>query len=311
MDHKLRVFCKVAETRSFSKASEVIHLTQPAVSIQIQALEEKYGTKLFDRTSNMVTLTPAGEVLYKYAKEILALHAAAERIIGEITGVVKGGLTIGACSTIGDYLLPSIIKDFRKVYPMIKIHLLIGNTSRVVDLLDSGSIDVGLVTGEVTRQKMNVEKLISDELLLAVSSDHRWASRTEISVSELKEEPFILREAGSGTRDAIEAFLAKFGISLRDMKICMVFGSIEAIKEAIENGLGVSIMSPWVVKKEIRQGTLQLLNFKEGKLERNFSLVTNKYLTTSSVLDEFLSFLKSYQFDKLPSWQRRNHLSSS
>ena len=113
-DHKLKVFCTVAETRSFSKTSEIIHLTQPAVSLQIQALEEKYETKLFDRSSNTVTLTPAGETLYKYAKEILALYASADKAIGKQTGLVKGSIAVGAGSNIGNYLLPSLITEFRK-----------------------------------------------------------------------------------------------------------------------------------------------------------------------------------------------------
>ncbi|MEW6214902.1 MAG: selenium metabolism-associated LysR family transcriptional regulator [Nitrospirota bacterium] len=299
MDHKLKVFCTVAETRSFSRASEIIHLTQPAVSLQIQALEERYETKLFDRSSNTVTLTPAGEVLYKYAKEILALYASAEKVIGEITDLVKGSITIGACSTIGDYLLPNVITDFRKTHPKIKIHLLVGNTNRVVELLNSGNINLGLVAGDVTRQKMVVKKLISDELLVVVSPFHPWAKRKEVSVSELTKEPFILREAGSGTRQAVEKFLAKHGITQREMKISMVFGSTEAIKEAVENGLGVSIISRWAARKESKYGTLHLLTFKEGKMVRDFSLIINKNSVSSYAVDEFLAYLKSYSFDKL------------
>ncbi|MCF6277841.1 MAG: LysR family transcriptional regulator, partial [Anaerolineales bacterium] len=141
-DHKLRVFCTVAETKSFSKASEIIHLTQTAVSLQIQALEELYETKLFDRTSSAVTLTPAGEILYKYAKHILALYASAEKEIGELTGLVKGSVSLGASTTIANYLLPKVIADFRKTRQKIKIHLQVGNTKRVVELLRAGNIDI-------------------------------------------------------------------------------------------------------------------------------------------------------------------------
>ncbi|MBM4136563.1 MAG: LysR family transcriptional regulator [Nitrospira sp.] len=299
MDHKLKVFCKVAETKSFSKASEIIHLTQPAVSLQIQALEERYETKLFDRSSNTVTLTPAGEVLYKYAKEILSLYVSAEKVIGEITDLVKGSITIGACSTIGDYLLPSIITGFRKTHPKIKIHLLVGNTNRVVEMLNSGNIDLGLVAGDVAGQRIVLKKLFSDELMLIVSPQHPWAKKKEVSLSELTKESFILREAGSGTRQVIEKFLAKHGIAPRDMKISLVLGSTEAIKDAVENGLGVSIVSRWAARKEIRYGTLNLLNFKEERLVRDFSLISNKNSVSSYVVDEFLGYLKSYTFDKL------------
>src|SRR3989337_1818327 len=147
-DHKLKVFCTVAETKSFSKASEIIHLTQPAVSLLIQAIEEIYETKLFDRASSTVTLTPAGEVLYRYAKDILNLYAAATKEIGEMTGLVKGSISIGASTTVANYLLPVVIADFRKTHPKIKVHLLVGNTKRVVELLNAGVIDIGFVEGD-------------------------------------------------------------------------------------------------------------------------------------------------------------------
>lgn len=298
-DHKLKVFCTVAETKSFSKTSEIIHLTQPAVSLQIQALEEIYETKLFDRSSSTVTLTPAGEVLYKYAKEILGLYASAEKVIGDITGLVKGSISIGASSTIGNYLLPAVITDFKKHHLKIKVHLLVGNTKRVVDLLNSGNIDLGLVEGEVVRQKVIIDKMLSDELLVVVPSHHPWAKKKDISISELTKEPFIFREGGSGTRQMIEKFLARHGISPQGMKISMVLGSTEAIKEAVENGLGVSFISRWAARKEARYGTLHLLRIKEEKLLRDFSLIINKNVVSSHAVDEFLTYLKSYPFDKL------------
>ncbi len=298
-DHKLKVFCTVAETKSFSKTSEIIHLTQPAVSLQIQALEEVYETKLFDRSSGTVTLTPAGEVLYKYAKEILTLYASAEKVIGKLTSLVKGSITIGACSNIGNYLLPSVITDFRKTHSKIKIHLLVGNTKRVVELLNSGNIDLGLVEGDVVRQKIVAKKLISDELLVIVSPNHSWAKKKEVSISDLVKEPFIFREAGSGTRQMIEKFLNRHEIMLQDMKVSIVLGSTEAIKDAVENGLGVSIISRWAARKESKYGTLRILSIKEEKIVRDFSLIINKNLISSNALDEFLAFLKAYQFDKL------------
>ncbi len=298
-DHKLKVFCTVAETKSFSKTSEIIHLTQPAVSLQIQALEEMYEAKLFDRSSSKVTLTPAGEVLYKYAKEILALYASAEKVIGEMTGLVKGSIIVGAGSTIGNYLLPSVITDFRKTHPKIKVNLHVGNMQRVIEWLNSGNVNLGLVEGHVKRQKMVVERLISDELLLVVPPFHMFAKKKEVSIAEIIEETFIFREAGSGTRQIVEKFLARHGISPQDIKVSMVLGSTEAIKDAVENGLGISIISRWAARKEVKYGILGMLNFKEEKIVRNFSLITYKNSVSSHAIEEFLSYLKSYPFDKL------------
>jgi len=298
-DHKLKVFCTVAETKSFSKTSEIIHLTQPAVSLQIQAIEEKYETKLFDRSSSTVTLTPAGETLYKYAKEILALYASAEKTIGKQTGITKGCITIGAGSNIGNYLLPSIITEFKAAHPKVKIYLIVSNTKRVIELLNAGNINLGLVEGDASKQKMNVRKLLSDELLLIVSPEHPWAKKKEIPISDLIKEPFILREAGSGTRQIIEKILGRHGVTINDMRISSILGSTEAIKDAVENGLGVSIISRWAARKESRYGTLKLLNLREEKMVRDFSLIVHKNSVSSGALEEFLTFLKSYPYDKL------------
>lgn len=298
-DHKLKVFCTVAETKSFSKASEIIHLTQPAVSLQIQALEEIYETKLFDRSSNTVTLTHQGEILYKYAKEILALYAASDKDIGEITGLVKGSISVGASTTIGNHLLPSVLADFRGTHLKIKIHLFIGNTRRIIELLNSGNIDIGLVEGDVTRQKLVIEKLIQDELVVIVPASHLWAKKKEVSIYELTKEPFILREEGSGTRQIIEKYLNKHGISTQDMKVSMMIGSTEAIKEAVENGIGISILSRWAARKESKYGSLKLISIKEERLYRDFSLLFQKNSIASHAVDEFLTYLKNYSFEKL------------
>lgn len=298
-DHKLKVFCTVAETKSFSKASEIIHLTQPAVSLQVQALEELYETKLFDRSSSFITLTPAGEILYKYAKDILSLYAEAEKEIGKITGRIKGVITVGASTTIGNYVLPSVIVDFKKTHPKITLNVLIGNTKRVVDLLESGSIDLGLVEGEVTKQKIRTEPIISDELILIVPSLHPWAKKKFVSILDITKEPFIMREEGSGTRQIIQKYLSSHGINTEDMRIALVLGGTESIKEAVEGGMGISIVSKWAARKEIKYGTLKCITPKEDKIYRNFSLVMSRNAVFSHAVDEFISYLKSYPYDKL------------
>ncbi len=298
-DHKLKVFCTVAETKSFSKASEIIRLTQPAVSLQIQAIEEIYGTKLFNRSSCVITLTKAGELLYRYAKEINALYMAVEKEIGAFTGLVKGVITVGASSTIGNYVLPSVIADFRKKYPKVRIQLLIGNTKNVVDFLNAGNIDIALVEGDVTKQKLVVEKLIPDEMILIMSPLHQWAKKSSVSILEISKEPFILREEGSGSRQVIEKYLVKHGISPQNIKVAFVMGSTESIKGAVEEGLGISIVSRWAAKKESRYGTLKTATFKEEKFVRDFCLLYKKAKDTSHTLEKFLGFLKKYPFDKL------------
>jgi DNA-binding transcriptional LysR family regulator len=298
-DHKLRVFCTVAETKSFSKTSEIIHLTQPAVSLQIQALEELYETKLFDRSSSSVTLTPSGDILYKYAKEILSVYAKADKDIGEITGLIKGSISIGASTTMGNYLLPSVICEFKKQYPKMKIHLLVGNTKRVVELLNAGNIDMGLVEGETTKYKIITEKLLTDELVLIIPSQHPWSKKREVSMLEIMKEPLIFREEGSGTRQVIEKNLSKRGISTQSMKISTVLGSTEAIKDAVENGVGVAIVSKWAVRRENRYGAIKTVKFKEGKMIRDLSLIFNRNAITSYATEEFIAFVRKFPYSKL------------
>ncbi len=298
-DHKLKVFCTVAETKSFSKTSEIIHLTQPAVSLQIQALEEIYETKLFDRSSNLITLTNAGEILYKYAKDILSLYAEATKEIGKITGLTKGNITVGASTTIGNYLLPALIADFKKSRMKIKINVLIGNTKKIVDLMNSGAIDIGLVEGEPFKHKIKTELIIKDELVFIVPPFHPWAKKKAVSILEALKEPFILREEGSGTRQMIEKYLLSHGISIDDMRIALVLGSTESIKEAVENGVGISIISKWAARKETKYDSLKIIAPKEEKILRNFSLILPKNAILSHAADEFVTYIKLYPYKSL------------
>ncbi len=298
-DHKLRVFCTVAETKSFSKTSEIIHLTQPAVSLQIQALEEQYETKLFDRSGTSISLTTAGEILYKYSKNILSQYAEVEREIGKITGLIKGSIKVGAGTTIGNYILPSVIIDFKRVHPKIKINVFIGNARRIVDLLNSGFIDFGIVGVLTAKTKIKAEPLIADELGVIVPSAHPWVKKKVVSVAELTREPFIFREDGSGTRQVIEKYLSRHGISAMDLHIVSTLGSTGSIKEAVESGMGVSILSKWAVRKEVKNGILKFIVPKEGKILREFILVRCKQAILSPAVDEFIAFLQTYPFEKM------------
>jgi len=293
-DHKLRVFCAVAETKSFSKASELIHLTQPAVSLQIQAMEELYETRLFDRSGNTINLTPAGEILYKRAKEILALYAEAQQNISEITGAIKGSLSIGASSTIGNYLLPHIISAFKKKVPQVNISLVVGNTKTITEKLNAGEIDIALVEGDVSKQRFSVETLLSDELVVIMSPAHPWAERRNLPAIELTKEPLIMREEGSGTRQIILKYLEEHGLKLDQLKIALVMGSTEAIKGAVEEGIGVSIMSGWAVRKWLKQGLLKAATFKDLKFHRNFSIISPKRNYSTHTAKGFLNFLKVF-----------------
>jgi DNA-binding transcriptional LysR family regulator len=297
MDIKLKLFCDVAETRSFSKTSKIAHLSQPAVSLQIQALEEFFETKLFDRSGGEINLTPAGELLYHQAKHILEHYTDIEKEMRKVTGAMKGGFTFGASTSMGNHVLPRVIIAFKKEHPKVKIGMMVGNTKRIEELLRSGFVDFGLVAGDCMGVKMKREKIMSDELVVIVSREHPWTRKKNISVLDLLKEPFILREEGSGTRQQIEEYLAAHGISIHDLHIALVLGSTASIREAVQAGIGVSIVSKWAVMREAADGRLKLLTFREGPIQRDLSLLIPARKHLSHVMEEFLIFVRKYPYD--------------
>lgn len=297
MDIKLKLFCIVAETRSFSKTSTIAHLSQPAVSLQIQSLEEFFETRLFDRSGGEINLTPAGELLYHQAKHILEHYTDIEKDMRKITGAMKGGVTLGASTSLGNHVLPRVIIAFKKEHPKVKISMMVGNTKRIQELLRAGFVDFGLVAGECTREKMKKEKIMSDELVLIVSREHPWTKRKHISVLDILKEPFILREEGSGTRQQIEEYFSAHGISFDDMHVALVLGSTASIKEAVQAGIGVSIVSKWAVMREAEDGHLKLLTFREGPILRDLFLLIPARKRLSHAMEEFLIFVRKYPYD--------------
>lgn len=298
-DHKLKVFCTVAETKSFSKTSEIIHLTQPAVSLQIQALEELYETKLFDRSSGSINLTPAGEILYKYAKQILTLYAEAAKEISKITGLIKGCVKIGAGTTVGNYILPAVAVDFKKRHPKIRVSISIGNARKILEMLNSSMIDFGVISEMPGKNKFSIESIISDELCVICSSEHPLTHQKSVSIYDVIKEPFVIREEGSSTRVIIEKFLAENGLSVSDLHISLILGSTGSIKEAVERGTGLSIVSKWAIRKEISCGNLRVLKLKEGKITRDFYIVLPKNTILSPAVEEFIAYLKNYPYSDL------------
>ncbi|MCX8034066.1 MAG: selenium metabolism-associated LysR family transcriptional regulator [Thermodesulfovibrio sp.] len=298
-DHKLKVFCTVAETKSFSKTSEIIHLTQPAVSLQIQALEELYETKLFDRSAGSITLTPSGEILYKYAKQILTLYAEAAKEISKITGLIKGCVKVGAGTTVGSYILPAVAVDFKKKHPKIRLSISIGNAKKILEMLNTNLIDFGVISEMPGKSKFNVESIISDELCVICPSDHPLYKQKTVSIYDVVKEPFVIREEGSSTRVIIEKFLSDNGLSISDLHIALILGSTDSIKEAVEKGMGLSIVSKWAIRKEVSCGSLKVLKLKEGKITRDFYVLLPKNSILAPAVEEFIHYVKNYSYSNL------------
>lgn len=293
MDERFLIFKAVAEQKSFSRAAKQLHLSQPAISMHIQFLEEYYGTKLFDRTTKQVLLTEAGKVLSAYVEQHLQLHEAAKKAIGEATGLVKGNLQLGATLTIGEYLLPKIAGVFKAAYPQVAIRMDIANTQQIIERLATGKLDVGLIEGPVNHKELEKEKFMQDELVVVIPPAHPWKEKKTVPVEEILKEPIILREKGSGTRAIMKERFKVHGISLKDLQIAMELGSTQAIKEAVMAGLGVAVISLLTIKREIEWGILQYVRIAHLPLLRDLNIYYNRHKFRTLTTEAFLALLRT------------------
>lgn len=292
-DRRLQVFYTVARLLSFTKAAEALHMTQPAVTFQVRQLEEHFDTRLFDRTHNRVTLTEAGRRVFEYAERIFEFYAEMENAVREMTGDVRGALTLGASTTIAEYMLPALLGDFKTKYPEVHIRLKVSNTEGIVSMVENNVIDLGVVEAPVGNKNLLVEVCRIDQLGVIVPPGHALAGRDSVTLAELAEYPFICREEGSGTREVIMEYMAAQGLDRNDLNICLELGSSEAIKGAVEAGMGVSILSRVALTKELALGTLAYVHL-DPPLERPFSFVRQRQKFRLRAMEELLEFARSY-----------------
>jgi DNA-binding transcriptional LysR family regulator len=257
------VFRAVAEQLSFRKAAEELYLTQPAVSLQIKALEANLGVQLFDRSGAHITMTPAGRVLLQYSAQANALLVQAEHEIAALSGEHVGQLALGASTTIAQYVLPRLLGDFCREYPRVHPTLVSGNTEQIVEALEKQKITLGFIEGPARSREVKTEPFLEDELVLIVPTGHEWAERTSVNATEIAAIPLLMRERGSGTRHVIELELERQGVKRSSLHIVMELDSTEAIKSAVEAGLGIGFVSRWAIAKDLRLGK----NFKIVEVE--------------------------------------------
>ncbi|WP_135557462.1 LysR family transcriptional regulator [Paenibacillus cymbidii] len=272
MEPMLHVFMTVADKLSFTRAGEALHMTQPAVSQHIRALELSLGAKLLERNNKQVRLSKAGRIVYRHAKEIRALYGHMQAALDDLTHSAGGELAIGASYTFGEYILPHVVADLQARYPLIKPAITIGNTAEIAARVAARELDVGVVEGGVSQEKITVETIAEDSLYIMAAAAYRHRVDDAVAIRELWKEPWIVRESGSGTREAAELMFARHGGRPESV---MEFGSTQLIKEAVEAGLGVTLLSHWTVRKELKLGTLQRLHVEGFPIIRRFSLVAH------------------------------------
>lgn len=292
-DRRLQVFQTVARLLSFTKAAESLHMTQPAVTFQIRQLEEYFNTRLFDRTHNRISLTPAGVEVASYADKIFELYHEMENSVREMTGEIRGAVTLGASATVAEYLLPALLGKFKAEYPDVKVRLKVSNTEGIVSMIENNIIDLGIVEAPVANKHLQVEVCLTDQLVVVTPIDHEFAKRTSVTINEVAEMPFICREEGSGTREVIIEYLIQHGGEESQLDICLELGSPEAIKGAVEAGMGVSILSMASISKELQLGTLCSIPLSPP-LQRPFSFIRQRQKFRYRAMEELLRFAQAY-----------------
>ena len=290
---QLEIFVKVAELRSFSKAAEALYLTQPTVSEHIRTLEDDVGVRLLDRLGRGAAVTKAGELLLGYAKRMLALQREARQAMDSFQGKMSGELLVGASTIPGEYILPALIGRFKEKYPEISITLLIGDSQAVMDWVLEGRAELGVVGARLSQRGLEYRELMPDEVVVAVPTSHPWNGRKQVTLDELRAEPLLIRERGSGTRAALEAALAEANTDLGAFRIVGEMGSTQAIKQAVRAGVGVSLLSKRAVEEECRSGVVWCLRVKDLKVARAFYLVIHKDRSRSPLAEAFRAFLEA------------------
>ena len=275
---RLKVFRTVAEEASFRRAAERLHLSQPAVSQQIHALEEELSAPLFDRGKGRIRLTGAGAVLLRYARKGARLAEEARAALDSLRGETTGALRIGASMTVTQYILPRMLAAFLRQHPRIQPVVTSGNTEQIVAALAHRKIDLGLIEGPVSSREVFRQRFFQDRLVLIAGRRYPWpenaaTTKPTVPVLALTGVPLLMRERGSGSRRVVELALRRAGLRLSDLRIAMNLDSIVAIISAVEAGLGAGFVSEWAIQKELRLGTLRVIPVDGLDIRRDMHLI--------------------------------------
>jgi DNA-binding transcriptional LysR family regulator len=294
----LKLFCLVVDLHSFSLAAEEVHITQPAASLQIRSLERELGTRVLDRSSREIIPTDAGEVLYRYAKQILELDEQSRIEIGNLGDLLGGRITVGSSTGPGEHILPTLIARFREQWPRVEISLRVTDTSEVIDRVLDRELEVGVVGALAHSKELVARPLARDEIVFICAPDHPWAARGEVGFDEFLREPLIVQQTGAGIRAVFDDNLRQRGIRPTELNIVLEMGLNESAKHAVMAGAGVSYMSKFAVRTEVEHKTLAVVRVKDFRILRDFYFVHSRHKVLSSAAQAFLEYLGE-QYDKL------------
>ncbi len=291
---KLKTFCIMAKTQSFTKASEELFCSQPSVTKQIQSIEEFVGTRLFDRVGKKVYLNESGKLFYEYAKIVLNLTREYLLKISQIEGLSRGILSFGASGLIGTYVLPPILRDFHTLYPNIEIHIDIDFYDSILEKIQSNILEFAFISEpkELIKDKVIIYRpFFEEEMVLVLPLFHKFAQKDEIFIEELHEETLLISNPHSATRSFLEKKLKEFNISFAKT---IEMGNIEAVKQGVEAGLGISIVSSAAIQKELSTGLLVSVPISGIKIKRKLYYVQKRNRPLSVTSKEFLKIFENF-----------------
>ncbi len=289
---QLEIFIKVVELRSFSRAADAVCRAQASVSERIATLENMVGAKLLDRLGRDVVPTRAGELLYKHSLALLQMKKNVLLEMKDFLGIKQGEIFIGGSTIPGEYILPGVLGRFYKKFPHIIVSLSIADTKKIEGQVLDGTLEFGVIGAKTMNKNLVCQELWNDELVVAVCADHPWAMRKDILVSELFQEPFILREAGSGTLKILEKHFPDAGAMVSEsFNIVARLGSSTAIKEGIKKGLGISVISSRAIAEELKSGSIKALKINGVLMTRTFYMIKDKRRSASPLCQALFDFL--------------------
>ncbi|HEY9560277.1 MAG TPA: LysR substrate-binding domain-containing protein [Anseongella sp.] len=296
-DFKLKVFYSVAKNKSFTKAAAELFITQPAVTKQIKNLEESLETRLFDRIGNSIVMTEEAKLLFQYTNEIFHLYQEFMLELSIMKDRPAGSFTLGASTTIAQYLLSPVLSAFQTKFPEIKLNLISGNSETIEQAVLAKDIGLGIVEGKKHHANLKYADLTTDELLLVTHSKSRYAKQSVIELNDLKNIPMVLRERGSGTLEVIDSALQDRGIRLSELPVIMHLGGTESIKSFLENSHSTAFISMRAVRKELQYGELKIIQVKDLQIVRNFSFIY-LYGQPDKFSTMFMRYTKQYYKEK-------------
>jgi len=291
LDIQLKIFKTVVETGGFSLAAQELHMTQSSVSQQIHTLETHYGMKLFDRMYRKIIVTQAGAALYPYAIELERLYQETNKTMQALKEDIAGQLRIGCSMTIGEYFMPSILVSFSRMHPLVASTMDVANTEQITSMVIGGSISLGFIEGHYEQMDMLADKQFAGDQLIVIAPMDSKLSLKPMSLAELMNARWVMREKDSGTRIIFEEYLSSRGLDPQKLNVVLEMGSTQAVKAAVKAGMGIAAISRLTVENAIKYGELSVIPLEEGVIERKFTMLYRKERFQTCAVEEFISYV--------------------